>query len=133
MTAADATNRPCQQQWMSDSTGWIASRQFRTCSTANCNDCQTAICVPGNSPVQLRFQPLYLRSGDYVEVRDGQTSSDRLLRTVYDVMSYYPITMMIESSENCVFVRFHSGSSTMFTVAFNVTYQAKGEFIYSIV
>lgn len=126
MFVADAINRPCQQQWLTDSSGWIASPVYTGCTTESCRDCQSVICIPEQRPVQLRFRTVSSSlSGldDYIDIRDGRTSSDRLIKRLYG--GELPV-LPLESSENCVFISFHGRSTNHARLVFNATYQEKG-------
>jgi len=129
MTVVDALNRPCQQQWLTDSSGWIASPVNSGCLSSNCRSCQSTICIPKKRPIQLRFRSLSTLGYSnvaYVDIHNGMTADDQLIKRMQsDAGSPVEFTP-IESTENCIFISFHT-TSTSTNSGFNATYQEKGK------
>ena len=121
----DSTSRPCQQTWLTDSGGWIASPASTGCLSANCFDCHSFVCIP-TGPVQLRFQitSWKLNYDDYIEIRDGKTTDDGLIRRLSGRgMPHSPY----QSTDRCIYVNFHATSSGYSDIGFNATFQQRGE------
>jgi len=114
--------QPCSQWWLSDVTGWLASRD--NCPTSGCHGCTSSFSVKSSQPIQLRFHSFHLFSGEYVEIREGTTATDRLIGRF---TSNHRPSRVVEVAGNGIFVSFKS-VSVHDSPAFNFTYQPKGMF-----
>ena len=120
----DMATRPCWQ-WSGEVTGWLASPVTSSrCTSPGCGGgCTSVLYVATNKPVQLRFRTLRLYAGEYVELHDGATASDRLIGRF--TSSHRP-SRVIHIAGNEIFVAFRSRVVLRVNVAFNFTFQPKG-------
>jgi CUB domain len=124
----DVWHRPCEQKWLTDSSGWIASTIRTGCTSANCHNCESVICIAGTGPIQLRFQTLLpndLEYASYIDIYDGKTAEGKRIKRLRGESLLTPI----ESTEKCIFIHLYAEPTYRVSLAFNATYQEKGKMI----
>ena len=121
----DIATRPCRQ-WSGSVTGWIASPITSHCSTAGCHGCTSVLYIASREPIQLRFRTFQLRSGEYIDIREGVKASDPLIGRF---TSNRRPSRVIEVAGNKIFVVFNSSVVHHIGSAFNFTFQPKGMLI----